>query len=351
MSMDILKLDQLFRKILKHILEKVEEDVKCTEWSTPWLKQIYGAAKRKNHIRQTERPYDHDFYILETGILIDNYINELNIPLKKVFGRKEISYNKEKDLIVKEYGRLISKLYISSPYPLRFDGLQEQKIPNEDECYECGERNLLYEKETELLTCVRCGVQQPFSNVKGNLYDSKRTNTTQRSSCEKRNHFINCFEQYEGRQKIELPADFVENINSVLQKYNLIDSDSVNRYSRVTKEHIKLILKDMKLYKKYCDSLTFIYRTITEQPCRDLSTLKEKVLNDFDAFDELYGKKYPAAKKPFHYQQLLFQFLRRQGHMCSCSDFKFLKTTDRKLYHEQVYKDLFAELGWNYTPI
>lgn len=349
MSSDILKLDQIFRKILKHTLEKIE-DIKCTELSTPWYRYLCDMTERRKTVMSDERVFDYDFYVLETGIIISKYIDELNTPLKKVFGRREPEQRKQKATIVKEYIQIISKLYISSVYPRRFDGIQEQKLSDKEECYECGGGNLLYEKDTELFTCAECGVQQLFSNVKGSFYDSKRTNTTQRSSNEKRNHFINCFNQYEGSQCIDLPIGFLGEVRDILNKYSLVDSGLEEKYSRVTKEHIKLILKDMKLYRKYCDSLTYIYREITEQPCRDLSLLKEKVLNDFDMFDEVYNKKYSLIKKPFHYQQLLFQFLRRHGHACHRNDFKFLKTTDRKMFHEKVYKEIFADLGWNYTP-
>ena len=50
-------------------------------------------------------------------------------------------------------------------------------------------------------------------------------------------------------------------------------------------------------------------------------------------------------------QYVLFQLLRRHKYMCKKQDFNILKTIDRKSFHDDICKELFEELGWNFTAI
>ena len=47
---------------------------------------------------------------------------------------------------------------------------------------------------------------------------------------------------------------------------------------------------------------------------------------------------------------VFFQLLNKNKYPCKKEDFNILKTIDRKSFHDDVFKELFEELGWNHTP-
>lgn len=341
MSIDILKLDYFFKKILEYSVIDQRERIFCSDNATQWYMNMAALSDRISDICLKERIYDYDFYILETEPILGSYVCELNIPVKRVFGKRYIRSDKSKKKLVDLYMNVVSRLRISDVYPRRFDGAQMSEVIEEPPCT-CDD-----------IECEGCVENREYS-IKTTYNDTKRASVSHRTTNEKRSHFLNCFNQHMGVQKVSLPPDLLNKIEASLYKYDLINTETQvreERFARVTKEHVKLILKDLNLYKNYNENLTLIFKQITGDPCPDVNCIKEKVMRDFDIFSDLYDRKCPADKKPFKYQQLLFQFLRRHGYACECYDFKFLKTTERKIYHEEIYKSLFAELGWNYTSM
>ena len=84
----------------------------------------------------------------------------------------------------------------------------------------------------------------------------------------------------------------------------------------------------------------------------DLS--EPKLLEDFDLLVYQYDKKYKKNKKlsrknfiNTHY--VLYQLLRRHKYPCKKTDFNILKSNERKSFHDKICKELFKDLGWNFT--
>ena len=85
-----------------------------------------------------------------------------------------------------------------------------------------------------------------------------------------------------------------------------------------------------------------------------ISHLEPKLLEDFDLLVSQYDKKYKKNKKlsrknfiNTHY--VLYQLLRRHKYPCKKSDFNILKSNERKSFHDKICKELFKDLGWNFT--
>jgi hypothetical protein len=245
---------------------------------------------------------------------------------------------------------------------VRLDNLlfnDNEPLPQEEriQCTACKSSDFFHSFECEsLITCSNCGIQvETFKNNNLHFGDLKRFNLAQKTMSDKRNHFIDCFNQYQGRCKNGLPGDMLVLIEEKLDHYKLIDHAQTtreNQYSKVTKEHIKIVLKDLRLSREMYENINYIFSLVAGKPVRNIEYLREKVLHDFDLFNEAYIKKYPNfAAKTYKYQQLLYQFLRRHGCKCDPSDFNFLKTTERKARHDEIYSSLFEDLGWNYISL
>ena len=91
---------------------------------------------------------------------------------------------------------------------------------------------------------------------------------------------------------------------------------------------------------------------MTEQDIPDISHLENNLLLDFDLLVDMYDKMFKNDRKNFiNNQYVLYQLLRKYKYQCRKEDFNFLKTNDRKLYHDSVCQKLFEKLGWNFQPV
>lgn len=138
--------------------------------------------------------------------------------------------------------------------------------------------------------------------------------------------------------------------------YRAVVSARLIRYSKITRNHIMMFLKELK-YTKHYENVNLIYFTLTNKRVDDISHLEEQLIEDFkelvSLYDELHGKdkEEELDRKNFmNVQYLLFQLLRRHNHPCKIEDFTILKTIDRKLFHDTICKKLFNKLGWKFTP-
>ena len=79
-------------------------------------------------------------------------------------------------------------------------------------------------------------------------------------------------------------------------------------------------------------------------------------MHDIELLSEKYEQKMikegNIERKSFiNSQYVLYQLLTRHRYPCNRDDFNLLKTIDRVHFHEEICKELFEKLGWNFTPL
>jgi hypothetical protein len=116
-----------------------------------------------------------------------------------------------------------------------------------------------------------------------------------------------------------------------------------------------LFLKENGNSKHYED-VVLIYHKMTGKKVDDISYLENQLMEDFDKISNLYDKKFKFTgkidRKSFiNTQYILFQLLRRHKYPCKKEDFNMLKTLDRKSFHDEIVRELFESLNFNFTPI
>jgi len=314
-----------------------------------------------------------NFYFLDTVELVEDYKNTLQTPIKISFldstpnQRDSNKTNKDKTAIVHKYINKVKEYNMIDYSQLRGNtdlsncsnsnlntGFQHQT------CSLCDSRNLTESTEfTGVIICLDCGIQETTLNlansIRLNHNDSKRVNICAKYSYDKKSHFLNCINQYQGKQKSGIEPNIITMIENELDKYNLIDHSKKTKrtkFKNVSKEHIFLFVKELRLTKCYGD-INLIHHLITDTPLNDISHLTEKLLQDFDQFVQMHHKLYPTdtERKNFNYQHLLYQLLTRHKYSCNANEFNFLKTVDRKYYHDEICRTIFENLGWNYSSL
>jgi hypothetical protein len=307
-----------------------------------------------------------NFYLLDTVELVEDYKTTLQTPIKVSFlDSKPMEPMDTKDKVdiihkyidkVKEYN-LIDYSQIRSEQP--FSNNMNQSIQNQ-KCGGCKSNHLTESVEfTGVWICLDCGIQETTLNlansIRLNHNDSKRVNICAKYSYDKKSHFLNCINQYQGKHKSGIEPQIITMIEAELEKYNLVDHTKKtkrSKYKNVTKEHIFLFVKELRLTKCYGD-INLIHHLITGVPLNDINHLTEKLLQDFDQFVQMHHKLFPSEneRKNFNYQHLLYQLLVRHKHPCNPNEFNFLKTVDRKYYHDEICRTIFENLGWNYCSL
>jgi hypothetical protein len=349
-ELDILQVD----KTIQYTLAR-----SSPSYPTPDI-NISDSLRRKI---QSTAPVDSqtkNFYLLDTMELIQEYKETLKTPIRINFmTNKPVETLKpntpEKTSIIQTFMERIK------PYEPDFVQASPSSQPIFEQCcMNCNSRSITESIEFEgVIICLDCGSQETTLNlansIRINHNDSKRINICSKYSYDKKSHFLNCINQYQGRHKSGIDPEITQALIGELDKYNLIDHAKPTKsaqFRNVTKEHILLFVKELRLTKSYGD-INLIHHLITDYPLNDISHLTEKLLQDFDLFVQMHYKLFPndTERKNFNYQHLLYQLLVRHKYPCNPAEFNFLKTIDRKYYHDEICRTIFENLGWNYSSL
>jgi hypothetical protein len=311
--------------------------------------------------------------LLDTVEILKNYKETLKTPMKINFMNdtsiKECPKSQEKSKLVSQFFDKIKQYDYILPVAnnslktiptLAASNVNSATYLDGQKCSSCGSGELTESSEfIGIIICVDCGHQETTMNLANSIKlthnDSKRINICPKYSYDKKSHFQNCINQYQGKHKNGIEPHILNIIRAEIDKYNLVDHSKKTKhakYKNVTKEHIFLFVKELKLTKCYGD-INLIHHLITDHPLNDISHLVEKLLQDFDQFVQMHYKLFPdeVERKNFNYQHLLYQLLLRHKYPCAANEFNFLKTIDRKYYHDEICRIIFENLGWNYSSL
>ena len=155
-------------------------------------------------------------------------------------------------------------------------------------------------------------------------------------------HFKNTLANFQGKQ-YSITAKVLQDLDDKIKLYNI---------ENVTKGHIKLFLKDMKL-SKYYDDINYIYCYYNH--CfekYDISHLEHLIVDDFSNILQVYDtlEMIPLKRKNFiSVQYVLYHLLKKHKFPCSITDFNIIKSVERLGAHDDIMKSIFDILGWEFT--
>ena len=304
-------------------------------------------------------PDSYNFYLIETIHLLRQYEEEIRKPIQINFCKSTTRHDTEVARIAREYVYSLSKLasrldflVLSGDTPS--PGAGHGSFSQAKNCA-CLKPEYILENNEFFMCCQLCGERFELGKIALNYGDSKRIILSQKNPHDKKHHFSECIDKFQGIQKYDFPDSLFADIEAALVQYNLLNAAAPTKaakFARVKKDHIKLILKNLGLYKEYKEELNAIYRILTEKPMPKINHLKNRLLDDFMIFDAQYSKLCSRSEKTaYHYMLILYQLLSSYGVQCNDGDFAFLKTTDRRIRHDTTYRMIFKNLGWNYTAL
>ena len=330
-------LTSLLEKITDKDLKRgIEQDIEST----------------KIHLQNLERNTDQYFYKLRITPLIEEYKKELNKPLVLNFMGDPVKQDNtkknqlEQDIlgIIREFG-----IYQDDTDDLALNA------DNDYVCENCKNTDMFI-SDDNILMCKTCGIEKDVFHITFSYKDVDRINITTKYTYDRKIHFRDCINQFQGKQNSTISDKVYNKLTELLERHNVIPKDKTipkkQRFAKVSKKHIYMFLKEAE-YSKHYEDINLIYHNLTGKSLPDISHLEEQLMKDFDVLSELYEQEYiktqKITRKSFiNTQYVLYQLLKRHKFECKKEDFNFLKTTERKSFHDEICSNLFSKLGWNF---
>ena len=302
-------------------------------------------------IEKIENETTHSYYILETHPIIEKYKKCITKPKKVSFmgvKKNDAETLKRKKEIEEKYLDIVSK-YTSINHSNKVS--KELKFS----CDSCNSEN--FDNNDGIETCMNCGKIRDELQTGTSYKDSSRINFSLKFTYERKIHFKNCIDQFQGKENVKIPQKVYDQLILEFKNHDLLinNKDKHKQFSNITKKHVYMFLKETG-NSRYYDNFRLIHYNLTGEKPNNIGNLEEKLMYDIELLSEKYEKKMlnegNIERKSFiNSQYVLFQLLSRHKYPCIKEDFNLLKTIDRKHFHEEICKELFTELGWNFTPL
>jgi hypothetical protein len=366
---DILQLDE---KIKRHI----QEETKRVNLYKERVEQIGNELSsgeipyrtRKQHEEELET-FQKKIYEIETNNLfseyicmsqkiIGDYMKLVGTPMSISFfgGNKSQTpqnpqtHEKKEDLLQKFLD--IAKNYI----PIK---TFKREVQRKHSCL-CG--NSTYFTQTEnTITCDSCGIEKNIYTIHTNFKDVDRVNLSQKYKYNKKTHFRDTMNQYQGKQNKKIDPIVYEKCDQWFKRHNLlldVEEDVVGekerfyrQHKKITKGHIDMALCETGNTSNYED-VNLIHNYFTGIPCPDISHIESELNDDFDKVAEAYETLKDVDRTNFlNSQYVLYQLLRRRKEKVDEGDFHKLKTRERLIEHDSIYSKICLINEWSFSGV
>lgn len=371
MEIDILNIDKNIRDKWKLNEDKMNEiNTNISEMNeilkdlTLSLHIIKDLKAKIIELEKEKKEYENyknnlNFYIMDVTPILETY--KKNVKPKKISFMSKKENNNETRSIVKQYLEILENYNISYEELNEIVSTNNKSPVKKKECKKCkSTQNLLYNEYNNVEICEYCGTQEEKSYKSSCYKDISRVNISNKYTYERRVHFKDCINQYQGKQNSNIDEKVYIDLEKQLELHGIIkikneSNDLKSRFFDVSKEHILLFLKETG-HSKYYEDVVLIYHKLTGKKVDDISHLEDQLMEDFDKISDVYDTKFKFTgkieRKSFiNTQYVLFQLLRKHKYPCKKKDFNMLKTLDRKSFHDDIVKEIFEHLDFNFTPI
>lgn len=236
-----------------------------------------------------------------------------------------------KEKIIKNYNNIVNDKPLVNYY-------------NFNKCQYCG-NEMCINNNDGIIVCDKCGnverilVESEIPSYKDNgadkpIYPYKRLN-----------HFMECINQFQAKENIVIPDNIYEQIKDVFKKRR------INNFSKLTLSDVRDVLKSMKM-NKYYEHVSFIYSKISgNSPPRLTYAEENKLKSLFKQIDKSFIKFCPKDRSNFfNYNYLLHKLFRLMQMDKYLEYFPLLKSKEKLMKQEEIWKLVCKDIGLKYLP-
>lgn len=313
---------------------------------------ITSIKKTKEHIEFINT--QNILYNISMNSVINKYKTIIKTPIKNSFiGKKKEDDNDELMIVVEDFTNNIKSIFpesiLQNIFKDNFKNTYKTFSKNTDNyCENCNN----YKQNN---TCYLCGNNTDEGDCLLTSYDDiGRINVNKQFTYEKRCHFRDTMNQYQGKQNKQIPSNVLEALYTFIDKEGLCDKkkdDKIDRYKKVKKSHIREFLKSTG-YAHHYEDLQLIYSIITGNKCPCITSYEKQLYEDFESLTLAFLSVPNVKRDNFlnsHY--VLRQLLLKQGVTVPYEDLNYLKTPNRLREHDEIYKTCCNILNWNFRSM
>lgn len=378
-TMDILTIDRKIAEmfdeeyalleVYKTRLEDVEDSLGKMSYANIHKSMLEAKDDLEHNISEIKSRKKYNFYTMETLPILEEYKDVLNSPITVSFtGKKSRKSDKKIENLVQQYLSVAKKYVDNKHYASIFKDTQQEK-QDEIQCHNCPNRKDFDILDKNTYVCMKCYAEQIVIRHTSSYNDIDRVNISNKYMYERKVHFGECINQYQGKQNSTVPQKVYDDLENEFRKHHLLEESDTREgmFKNITKQHIQIFLKDLQ-YPSHYENIHLIHYNLTGIKPDDISHLEDQLMDDFDTLTDLYDKRYKSGNedmedstKLYHKQianrknfintqYVLYQLLQHHRHPCKKEEFIILKTIDRKYFHDDICRSLFETLNWNHSP-
>lgn len=301
--------------------------------------------------------HSSQFFLHSVRNIVEEFRSLLNQTIKETFVKKQkacrSACHEQKIVLIERYLQELERYPELSEYIPIFS-----QDTTSDTCEDC--KSPLSEVDSSNLVCEECGREYPYFykdfslNNEVCFKDLSRINTNIKYSYIREIHFKDTIKQFQGKQNKYIDQSVYDVLCKSFENADLGDKNLNGKYTRITKDHIKMFLQENGLYKYYED-INMIHNKLTGLPCPNIFDYEKDLLEDFrklvNAYDIVIknNTKYNRSNFLGSYY-ILYQLLRRHGYQCKETDFPLIKTVERRIEYDDIYNECCQYLGWYFIP-
>lgn len=289
--------------------------------------------KLNTQIHLIESGHREARYIYRTETILQDFTELLNQPIRVDFmGNKIYDQNDRRQSLTAEF------LNIAKDY-IKVKPIEGQKLSML--CEKCHLE--LHREDDFLFVCQGCGhAVKHFASITS-YQENNRINVAQRYVYDKRAHFGDSIKKFQAKQNTTINPQVYEDLWDKLTKHCI-------PIENFTKDHLFEFLK-LTGHSGHYEDITLIYCEMTGKPAPNINHLEHKLFTLFDEVDPVYERVKPVGRVNFlNGQFVLFKLLQKLKYPCKEEDFYILKTRDKMLEHDQIWKKICIELSWTFIP-
>jgi hypothetical protein len=373
---DILTLDEKIKNLFKDNAKNIETYKKKLKFVDESLENSEKLSYREI-LKLTEQKKDLEIkietvedvnilseYLMFSQKIICNYIDHVKNPIKKSFVKKNSCEGD--DQIKKKNELILEFLNIAKKYiPIIIPSFEE-KINNKCEC-----GSVEFDILSDASVCNQCGKSSTLISSETQFKDADRINMNQKYKYGMKVHFKDTLNQFQGKQNKYIDKKVYTYLEKEFKSHGLVNEEvklNINdcknqqdynnklrhlKYSKITKDYLKMFLSEIGYNKNYED-INLLHYYYTGIPPHDLSKYENDLLEDFDLVEMAYKKlpaEYCSRLNFLNNQYILFQLLRRRGYKIPISEFSIIKTIDKKIEHDEIYEQICLILEWGFVSL
>ena len=337
---------------LKEHIEEIEEEIKPLETSTD-LNDILKVSKLREELKQCKERYEEqnsleNYYIKNADIMLKYYgesekaqVVTTNVADQNTF----LKYLNSSNISANLPQHSKKHLYEEFTTRMRINTGQEISEQKDAATEHCGNCNIAREENSEegILVCPNCGSEEYMMVVSD--FPSFRDPPKERNNYayKKINHLNEILNQFQAKESTIIPDEVMNEVICEVKKRR------ISNIADMTEKDIREILKKINRSKYYEHATHILSRLNGNPPPTITPEIEEKIRAMFQEIQAPFLLYCPDDRTNFlSYSYILYKFFE----LLELDDYKvyfpLLKSRDRLIAHDFIWKKICDYLKWEY---